>query len=825
MKKIVACLFLLGCLTTAVSAQLNYEGVLLISEVAYDSPGDDSQQEWFEIVNVGTVPLSLDGIRIGDEENSGDNEGMLRFPEGAVIEAEQALIIAQTASGFRGLFGFNPNFEIVESDTAVPNMRRSLLWATGDVALSNDGDELLLLQENVIIDAINYEEKTTFFAPSIGAALRGQSIERHPANCDSNSAADWQTAVSPTPGFVTFDDTCREPINPASLEALPTIGDIQGEGEQSPFVNQEVSFRGVMTGQHADTNAAGVTFYTIFVQDLVGFEDGNLQTSDGIAVFLGRERPFTQIGDQLRITGQVTEFFGLTEIDDDNLQILVESSGNDLPSPIALESVTEAAHESLEAMRVSIAQATVVGPTFLSCGLFVDFSNNGRAFQREEEVIVGKRPFPILNHQEADCAPLPQLQFGDQLQALEGPLTYHFDQFKLLVQPESALVAQAEPLPPLPQIEPPNEQQITITTFNFLNHFDELDDTQTAAEPKFSPEEIAVKEQKIAFAIANLLHCPTVIGVQEVEKAALLHALAERLSEACSFTYAVSHLESADVRGIDVALLSNPHRVEVLDVTLLQTCTAVFTEVNDPQFGCDSPENPLFSRPPLRVVTQIDGQQVTFVVNHFKSKREGEGETAVRRQTQAQFLNDWVGEQLAIEPLAHIVVLGDFNDFEASQTMALLQANGRLSNALLTIPPASRYTFSFGGVSQLIDGILLSPSFAETAVFAQILHVNADYPFALATDLSAEAIGFRSSDHDLPLVWVQLPKMSEPMPTSTPDEVLMAETAVAPTPPATAPTEPPSTSRLGLIIGGITVALFAILGLAMARFFRQANKK
>jgi len=41
---------------------------LVISEVLYDPAGVEPDAEWIEIYNPGSVPLSLSGYKIGDEE-------------------------------------------------------------------------------------------------------------------------------------------------------------------------------------------------------------------------------------------------------------------------------------------------------------------------------------------------------------------------------------------------------------------------------------------------------------------------------------------------------------------------------------------------------------------------------------------------------------------------------------------------------------------------------------------------------------------------------------------------------------------------------------
>ncbi len=435
---------------------------LLITEIYYNPPGEESEREWLEIANVGTAVLDLSDIKVGDEEQSGGGEGMRRFPEGTLLEPEQALVVAQTAVGFRTLFGNNPDFELTDSDPDVPDMRNYLLWATGDIALANDGDQVVLLNErNVIIDSVNYGDQTTFFVPAVTAVFEGQSIERNPANCDTDTATDWQPQETPTPGAVQFDDACRAPLNPAELEDLPPIGTIQGTGEVAAAINQNVTFRGIVTGFYEDRNASGTTFYTAFVQDIPGFEDGDLATSDGIALFLGRGRPSFQIGDQIRVSGLVTEFFGLTELDDNNLDIQVELSEQPLPEPILIDPPAEAAalaayFEPLEGMRVQLADpARVVGPTFSTCGFAVvsPSVSTPRIFRRVLADPIGQ-VVPILYQSDQFCDGFPQVKTGDLVSGLIGPLTYNFDQFKIVQQATADLVVTAVPFPPLRQPSP-----------------------------------------------------------------------------------------------------------------------------------------------------------------------------------------------------------------------------------------------------------------------------------------------------------------------------------------------------------------------------------
>jgi uncharacterized protein len=457
---------------------------------------------------------------------------------------------------------------------------------------------------------------------------------------------------------------------------------------------------------------AGTTYYTVFVQDIPGAEDGDPATSDAMPVFWGWERPFVAIGDQVRVKGLVTEFFGLTEIDSDGLEVTVEASEQPLPEPVIIDPPADSAayFEALEGMLVALPEARVVGPTHAACGFAVVAPHGPeRLIRRQESDPIGQI-VPILNHTDVNCDDFPQVKTGDLISGLRGPLTYHFDQFKIVQQDNEALTVTAVPFPPLPTLPAIQPDQITIATFNLENHFDGIDDTGDEAEPKPSPAEISLRQTKLAHAIGQTLACPTLIGVQEVETGALLTALASELSDDCGFTYAVTHLESADVRGIDVALLSHPDRVQVQTASLQQSCTPIDTGIRDETAVCPPNQSPLFSRPPLEANLTVDGLNFIIYVNHFKSKRGGDVETASQRLAQAQHLAGLVDAHLDAAPQTRIVVLGDFNDYENSPAMKLLAENGRLSNTLQQIPEAERYSYNFSGAAQLIDGIFVSPA-------------------------------------------------------------------------------------------------------------------
>ena len=88
------------------------------------------------------------------------------------------------------------------------------------------------------------------------------------------------------------------------------------------------------------------------------------------------------------------------------------------------------------------------------------------------------------------------------------------------------------------------------------------------------------------------------------------------------------------------------------------------------------------------------------------------------------------------------VVLGDFNDFEYSDTLTAA-AGDALINLTDRLDPNERYSYVFQGNSQTLDHLLLSDNLASTNPFHRIIHVNAEF-------------ADQASDHDPQLVRIPL---------------------------------------------------------------------
>jgi predicted extracellular nuclease len=94
---------------------------------------------------------------------------------------------------------------------------------------------------------------------------------------------------------------------------------------------------------------------------------------------------------------------------------------------------------------------------------------------------------------------------------------------------------------------------------------------------------------------------------------------------------------------------------------------------------------------------------------------------------------------LAKDPLASVVVAGDFNEFTMTRS-AFAAFDGVVFevDALAGIPATERYTYVFDNLQEQLDHMFVSPAVATRKVEVEHVHVNSWAP----------SIDSRTSDHD-----------------------------------------------------------------------------
>jgi predicted extracellular nuclease len=131
------------------------------------------------------------------------------------------------------------------------------------------------------------------------------------------------------------------------------------------------------------------------------------------------------------------------------------------------------------------------------------------------------------------------------------------------------------------------------------------------------------------------------------------------------------------------------------------------------------------------------GKKVFVIANHLSSKggddplfgrhQPPQRSSEVARHQQAQVVNDFVDQIKAADRNANVIVLGDINDFEFSQTVDILEG-GVLTSLMNTLPQPERYSYVFEGNSQVLDQILVSNNMlANFPIDYDPVHVNSEF--------------------------------------------------------------------------------------------------
>jgi phosphatidylserine/phosphatidylglycerophosphate/cardiolipin synthase-like enzyme len=203
-KRLVVAVLFAALLTLAVlgvtfSSPATSSTVLLSAEY-YDTYLPNEPDEAFRLANVSSSSIDLANWTVTD------GEGVITLT-GALTPSTEVWI-ANTAVSFTLEFGFSPVYEYgVDSDPGVPNLVRS-----GNVALSNSGDELILKDSGgTMVDSVVWEGGNPTGTGWSGATvspydqgffgIEGQILYRKLDQAtgqpvpDTDTAADWAQAT------------------------------------------------------------------------------------------------------------------------------------------------------------------------------------------------------------------------------------------------------------------------------------------------------------------------------------------------------------------------------------------------------------------------------------------------------------------------------------------------------------------------------------------------------------------------------------------------------------------------------------------------------
>jgi len=578
---------------------------------------------------------------------------------------------------------------------------------------------------------------------------------------------------------------------PPVAPAATAIYDVQGAGATSPLNGQDVTVEGVVTGDFQDGDAdTGRNLGGFYVQ---GVPDADFATSDGVFVFEGTDPVIdVSVGDLVRITGTVGEYFGETQIGASAVAIVGAGSIQAVPVNLPAAATTTnsdgqliADLERYEGMLIALPQTLTVSQL--------------RNLDRFGEVLLseGGRQYTYTNLNVPDVAgnsahlenvalrsihlddglrsensgEALAIRNGDEITNLAGVLRYSrgsggsgTEAYRLMptIEPQFDSV---NPRPGAPTVA----GTLKVATFNLNNYFSNIDTGQSTCGPAGdsgcrgadSAEEFTRQHNKIITALAMM--DADIVAVIELENNASdsSQSVVDGLNlRAGAGTYDFVDTGTIGSDAIKVGLLFKPAVVQLVgNFTVLDQSVDVRFKDNR-------------NRPVLAQTFQpaSGDERVTVLANHLKSKGsscesdgdpdigDGQGNCSATRAMAAAAMIDWIATDPSSSGDVDFLVTGDFNTHGMGEAMTLFESAGFINVAELFIGTGA-YSFEFDGQFGALDHAMASPALASKIVDAVEWHINADeatlndYNLEFGRDpaLFDPDTPYRASDHD-PLI-------------------------------------------------------------------------
>jgi uncharacterized protein len=421
-------------------------------------------------------------------------------------------------------------------------------------------------------------------------------------------------------------------------------------------------------------------------------------------------------------------------------------------------------YESLEGMIVRVdAGAAVVGPT-KSFGEITVLPNGGswatglrtprggilyssyddgnpERIQVDDEILRDLAPAP------RPTKALPDMDVGAVVTSpIVGPLDYTFANYKIQATTTPTFTPSTIAKE---TTRAPRDQELAVATFNVEN---------------LSINDPQAKFDELAGMIVTNLRAPDLIGIEEVQDdsgftdngvtgaSQTWTRLVAAIQAAGGPLYEFRQIDPLDNEdggapggNIRVGFLFRTDRGLSFvdrpggDAT---TPTTVVDHPSGPRLslspGRIDPANPAYAetRKSLAGEFRFRGKKLFAVVVHFSSKGDdqplfGRFQPPTRfseeaRHGQAQVVADLVSDLRSVDENVYVVVLGDVNDFQFSETVEIL-GEGGLSTFVDSLPANERYSYVFEGNSQTLDQILGTGVVHARLVQYDVVHVNAEF--------------------------------------------------------------------------------------------------
>ncbi|MFD0932516.1 ExeM/NucH family extracellular endonuclease [Psychroflexus salinarum] len=634
------------------------------------------------------------------------------------------------------------------------------------------------LNANHIADSEMYEVSVENLFSSVDDRIVGNAMPYDLADnikADMNDAQELENfpEISPVLSeqnpavFVSLNDAAAESQN----NSIVKISEVQGSTDASPLENTTVMVEAIVIGDYQEDNQ----LIGFFIQEEDKDSDTDPMTSEALFVLCQYCPVDVNVGDLVKVSGQVVEFYGNTQIEaTDSNAVSIVSSGNPLPThatlsfPAPAGTQLEDTYESVENMLVTYTTDLVVSESFelARFGQLV-LSGNSRVQQftdsNEPDVsgyathleeleasrIILDDDNNIQNKPTSGSIDEPYfwprpglsnsnlIRSGDKISNLTGIMHWSFSgqngtdawRIRPVLNAFNYEFTHSNPRPASPEDV---GGSLKVASFNVLNYFTTLNERGAN-----STAELKRQREKIAAAICGL--DADIIGLIEIENNG-----AVALDDLLNGTGGINTVCGNNYVGLDTGIIGTGQ----ITVAFIYNTATVSLEGNpaildasvDPRFKDTS------NRPSLAQTFRqhsTDGV-LTVAVNHLRSKgspcsgdpdlNDGAGNCNQTRTEAAAALVDWLATDPTSSEDEDFLIIGDLNAYKNETPIdnILLGSDDNantaddFTNLIDDYLGEGAYSYVYGGQVGYLDYALANSSLANQITGTSIWHVNAD---------------------------------------------------------------------------------------------------
>jgi len=257
----------------------------------------------------------------------------------------------------------------------------------------------------------------------------------------------------------------------------------------------------------------------------------------------------------------------------------------------------------------------------------------------------------------------------------------------------------------------PAKNEIVVGFYNVENLFDTINDPAIDDEEYLPGSEKAWNSKKYGDKIRMLSEViagftsgqSSIVGLCEIENEAVVRDLINS-PDLRKHDYSVLHIDSPDERGIDVALIYGARKFNLL---------------NSKVFAVPMPEGERPTRDILYAKLRTKkALEIHVFVNHWPSRYGGAKVSEPKRLAAAKVLREAIDSLQSADHLAHIICLGDFNDYPENQSLKSIAKSddtqtGDLVNLMSGMKKDHRGSYNYRGDWDFLDQIIVSASLVD----------------------------------------------------------------------------------------------------------------